>query len=51
MARMLSRYSGLMLTIETSEAKKESIRLVVALPGNWFLYSANLKNRSYMSTI
>lgn len=47
MARMLNLYSGLILTIETSEARKESIKFVVALAGSWFLCSANLKNSSY----
>lgn len=44
---MLSLYSGLMLTIDTRDARKESIRFVFALPGSWFLCSASLKKRSY----
>lgn len=33
--------------METSEARKESIKLFDAFPGSWFLYSDNLKNSSY----
>ena len=34
MALMLSLYSGFILMMDTSEAKKESIKLFEALPGS-----------------
>ena len=44
---MDSLYSGLILTMETSEARKESMMLIVEFAGSWLRCSASLKKRSY----
>ena len=45
-ALILSLYSGFILIIDTKQAKKESMRLLVAFAGSYDLASESLKNMS-----